>query len=319
MVVRSRLAIPVLMLATALLPQPGMAADATPSFVAPRGTATQNSPEGAAFVLGRENSERSLKVAMMDDMPMGGAATQQAPAQGNAPMQAPPPPAQPDPPAAGGMSGMMDDDMPMGGSTMQQMPAQGGAAQAMPMPPTANQPASPAAGGGMSMMDMMRMDPAMQGMPMSPTTPQAGVPASGGMCSMMMDMMKMAPPQQGMPPMQSGAAAGALGSPAARLEGNVAFLRAELRITDAQAAAWEAFAAALRDSHTHLDAARATLEDKGMGADPVAQLEAFENHLTARMEAIRSTRLAFNTLYGQLDEAQKRMVTTTMLPFISVF
>ena len=109
------------------------------------------------------------------------------------------------------------------------------------------------------------------------------------------------------------------GSSAARLEGRIAFLRTELRITPAQAQAWEAFANTLRSGREHLDAARAALQEGTTAADPMARLESFENHLRARTEAIHMTRMAFNTLYGQLDDAQKRMATTTMLPFIGAF
>ena len=110
-----------------------------------------------------------------------------------------------------------------------------------------------------------------------------------------------------------------MGSSAARLEGRIAYLRAELRITDAQAPAWETFAAALRAGREHLDAARAALQESGTGADPMTRLQSYENHLRARTEAIHMTRMAFNTLYGQLDDAQKRVATTTMLPFIGAF
>ena len=51
----------------------------------------------------------------------------------------------------------------------------------------------------------------------------------------------------------------------------------------------------------------------------MARLESYENHLKARTEAVHMTRMAFNTLFGQLDDAQKRMATTSMLPFIGSF
>ena len=51
----------------------------------------------------------------------------------------------------------------------------------------------------------------------------------------------------------------------------------------------------------------------------MTRLQSYENHLRARIEAIHMTRMAFNTLYGQLDDAQKRVATTTMLPFIGAF
>ncbi len=148
--------------------------------------------------------------------------------------------------------------------------------------------------------------------------------------------MRMGAAQPGMPQMQGGAGSGAAtgmtemggsmtsatlptDTSVSRLEGRVAFLRSELHITDGQAPAWEIFAAALRSGREHLDAARTALQASTTGADPMARLESFENHLTSRTEAIRRTRLAFNALYSQLDDAQKQVATTTMLPFIGAF
>ena len=239
----------------------------------------------------------SIQLAMMDMMPMGGATAQQ--------------------PAPGGaMPGMMpmeaDDAMQM------QQPAPGGAMPGM----LATQ--APAAGGNMG-----GGMPAQNQMPMG-QMPQQPMP----MCSMMQNMMRMGAAQQAMPTMQGGASPGAnmsmgmgamadgaqpMGSSAARLEGRIAFLRTELHITDAQAPAWESFANTLRTGRDHLDAARAALQDGATATDPMARLESYENHLKARTEAIHMTRTAFNTLFAQLDDAQKRMATTTMLPFIGSF
>ncbi|MDN3563572.1 Spy/CpxP family protein refolding chaperone [Paeniroseomonas aquatica] len=144
------------------------------------------------------------------------------------------------------------------------------------------------------------------------------------MMGMMRDMMRSGAMPQGM---QGGAAAGMgamgngppTGSSAARLEGRIAFLRMELRITDVQAPAWDTFASTLRAGREHLDAARAALQDSGTAADPMARLTSFESHLRERTEAIHMTRMAFGNLYGLFDDAQKRTATATMLPFIGAF
>lgn len=255
-----------------------------------------------------------LRLAMMDMMPSGGGG------------------------AAG--SGMGDDDpMRMGGgmgqSLAQQQQPGGEMQQGQPMQ------------GGMSMGDDSRMRmggaggmPAQgQGMMPMGQMAQPQQPMTG--CPMMMPMMQNGMRTGGgaqpgmMPPMQGGAGSGAgmgmgmgmmdmggmqpMGSSAARLEGRIAFLRAELGITGAQAPTWDAFANALRAGRGHLDAARAALQESTTAADPMERLEAYENHLRARTEAIHATRVAFSTLFGQLDDVQKRKATTTMLPFIGTF
>jgi len=220
-------------------------------------------------------------LAMMDMMPMGGGAQQASPMPGMPGAQAAPPP-----------GGMVDDDkMRMGGAT--------GQSQAQSQTPM----------GG------------------APGQAQPGMPMPGcDMMAMMRDMMmRRGAMPQGM--QQGGAAPGmgpmsgdqSMGSSAARLEGRIAFLRAELHITDAQAPAWDTFANTLRAGREHLDAARAALQDSGRAADPMARLASFESHLRERTEAIHMTRMAFDTLYRQLDDAQKRTATATMLPFIGAF
>ncbi|MCB4824877.1 Spy/CpxP family protein refolding chaperone [Roseicella aerolata] len=245
-----------------------------------------------------------LRLAMMDMemMPMGGGGMQQ---QGS-----------------GGMR--MDDDMRMGGAQAQT--AQGNTG--MPGMGT----------GGMADDRMMRMGggmPAQGQMPMGQMPQQQGMgqgPMAGCM-TMMQNMGRMGAAQPGMAPMQGagtaapsmgmsmGAMGGtqAMGSSAARLEGRIAFLRSELRITDAQAAAWDTFANTLRSGREHLDAARAALQEGATAVDPMARLESHERHLRERAEAMHMTRMAFNTLYAQLDDAQKRVAASTMLPFIGAF
>ncbi|MBY0334843.1 MAG: Spy/CpxP family protein refolding chaperone [Acetobacteraceae bacterium] len=250
--------------------------------------------------IGQARTEpQPLHLAMMDMMPMGGG-------------QMPPSPAA-QAPAAGGMPGMMGDDaMRMGPG------AQGGASAGMPGMPN-DAMGTPQGQAPMAMVPMGTMQ----------------MPGGGGtavvmcpMMAMMQGMMRMGGgPQAGAMPAQPPAAPGAgmsmpggtsAGS-AQRLEGRIAQMRAELRITDAQAAAWDAFAAALRAGREHLDAARDALHGANTAADPMARLVGYENHIAARLESIRTTRLAFNALSAQLDDAQKRIATTLMLPFIGTF
>lgn len=252
---------------------------------------------------------------MMDMMPMGGgAAANQAPMaqQAQMPMQ---PMQQMQP---------MQPMQPQPMQPMQQMPA-----GQMPMPA---QPSVPQAPMQMPTQGAGQMQaPASQpGMPMQQMPMQPGAGGAMSMCPMMtmmmqnmQNMMRMGGGQpSSMPPSDGSAAMGAPmggGNSAARLEGRIAYLRTDLRITDVQAPAWEAFAAALRSGREHLDAARDSLSGANAAADPMVRLQAYESHLMARTEAVRSTRLAFNTLFAQLDDAQKRAATTTMLPFIGTF
>ncbi len=220
-----------------------------------------------------------FRLAMMDMMPMGDNKM---------------PPSMPGgAPGMGGKMGMGDDKMP---------PSMPGGAPGM---------------GGKMGGDKM---PAGGGMPApGPAQTQTG---GCGMMEMMQNMKQMAGSPAGMAPMQGGAMADGM-QPAAdsapRLEGRIAFLRTELRITDVQAPAWEAFATALRGGRGHLDAARAALQESNANPDAMARMTSFETHLKERAEAIHSTQSAFMTLFSQLDDAQKKTANTTMLPFIGAF
>jgi hypothetical protein len=103
-----------------------------------------------------------------------------------------------------------------------------------------------------------------------------------------------------------------------RLEGRIAFLKAELQITDKQLADWGNLADALRSSRQHLLEARKLLAmDEKM--DGAARLEHYERHLAERLDAIKSARTAFGRLYASLNETQKQTADAILLPLIATF
>lgn len=137
----------------------------------------------------------------------------------------------------------------------------------------------------MPMMNMMGQSPS--GMPMMNMMGQGGMGMMG----------QGAMPMQGMPMLDMGA----------HLEGRVAFLRAELGITEAQAPQWEAFAQALRDSAAKLQQAQAAAPPSA--AEPLAILqraELQERWLSARLEGLKATKAAFASLQAVLSEDQKK-------------
>ena len=93
-----------------------------------------------------------------------------------------------------------------------------------------------------------------------------------------------------------------------RVEGRIAFLRAELAITDAQGAAWNGFAEALR-----ANAARPS-ERGAPGEGALARLESAEKRLSDRLETVRTTRAALAELSQQLDEAQRQTLDELLAP-----
>ncbi len=90
-------------------------------------------------------------------------------------------------------------------------------------------------------------------------------------------------------------------------EGRLAFLKAELKITDAQTKAWDAFAAALRDNVAKLNEAyKAPDREAFQKMSPSERLGWFEKAVTARLDAVKRARAAIEPLYAGLSDDQKK-------------
>jgi hypothetical protein len=191
-------------------------------------------------------------------------------------------------------------------------------------------------GGGMMMDDMTGMGTQPQGQGggmQAPGSPgqggmQQGAPGQGGMQpgqagGMMMHDMMMGGMQPGQMPgtgmsQMPGMAPGGVDL-TDRIEGRIAFLRTELGIGDAQAAAWNRFAEALRGSRRHLLEARQVLHAGMPAGDAAARLQQYEQHVAARLEAIKAARTSFAQLYAVLDGRQKEAADELLVPFIATF
>ncbi len=91
-------------------------------------------------------------------------------------------------------------------------------------------------------------------------------------------------------------------------EGRLAFLKAELKITEAQAKAWDAFAAALRENVAKLaEAYKAPDREAMQKMSPPERLGWFEKAVTARADAVKRAKAAIEPLYASLSDDQKKM------------
>ena len=173
-------------------------------------------------------------------------------------------------------------------------PPGGAPAQAAPQAAPSTSGAMPAPGHGASGMPMMGGD----------------MPMMGGMHSMMMDMMQQHAMAMAMPGMDM----------ADRVDGRIAFLRAELKITEAQAKLWNDFAQTLRDSAKKLGALRTGMgRRQGGPASTLPQrLDQQEQWYVARTEGIRSIKMALSHLYGALSDDQKKTADQLMAPHLGL-
>jgi hypothetical protein len=166
---------------------------------------------------------------------------------------------------------------------------------------------------------------AAQGTPpaTAPATPQAGAPASGMMGGGMMGADHMSQ-MMGMMQMMHGmgaAGASAMAMPgmdmADRVEGRIAFLRAELKITDAQSQAWNGFAEALRHAAHVLQSSRAKAA-AATAPSPTQRLEQQEQWYAARLDGIRALKAPVAQLYAALSDEQKKTADQLLPPHLGM-
>jgi LTXXQ motif family protein len=176
-------------------------------------------------------------------------------------------------------------------------------AQSQNAAPAPTQPAPPASqsGTGQGMMGGGMMGGGMMG---------------GGMMGGNMPMMNM---MQMMGGRQSECGMGGMGM-IDRVEGRIAFLRAELKITDAQNAVWSAFTDSLRTNAKSLGEIRAAMMSQaGAGQQGlVDRLALQEKWLSARLEGVRAIKSALTNLVGTLSDDQKKAADELLAPHMGM-
>lgn len=104
-----------------------------------------------------------------------------------------------------------------------------------------------------------------------------------------------------------------------RIDGRLAYMKTELKITDAQAAAWDELAKVIRDTaETHNALMREMMTDVRSGEflkKPLPErLTVQQTHMEARLEQIKAVRAAVDKFYALLDDDQKKTADDIVLP-----
>lgn len=165
--------------------------------------------------------------------------------------------------------------------------------------------------------------PAVETAPKQATPDAAPAPGSGmmggdmmggNMMTMMQEMMRthgaMMRGMMSAEGMTDGGRMGQMMSPE-HVEGRIAFLRTELKVTPAQEPLWEAVAEALRES---AGAAEHMMRQGAAVQTLPSVLERRERTLSARLEATRRLKAAVEPFYAALDETQKATADKLMEP-----
>ena len=173
--------------------------------------------------------------------------------------------------------------------------------------------------------------------PTAPTTqpPAAAAPGSAGQAGMMgnmggqqgmmggMSMMNMMGMMgQGGPGMSAAAPCGpGMGGMATidHVEGRIAFLRTEIKITKTQTKVWDQFADAMRTNAKELGEARKTMMPQAAGGQMQVptlsqRLDTEERWLTARLKGVSTIKVAYDHLYDALSEDQRKAAEELVAP-----
>jgi hypothetical protein len=100
-----------------------------------------------------------------------------------------------------------------------------------------------------------------------------------------------------------------------RVEGRLAFIKTELKITEAQAPAWNRLAESIRNAaKQHNERMKAALSREEKVKTLPERLEVQEQFIGARLDEIKQIKGSVNNLYAVLSEAQKKEADDIVLP-----
>jgi LTXXQ motif family protein len=108
-----------------------------------------------------------------------------------------------------------------------------------------------------------------------------------------------------------------------RIDGRLAFLKTELKITDEQTPSWDQLAAVIRSTaETHNALMQGMIKEFQEGdflKKPLPERLAYQQtHLEARLEQVKSIRAAVEKLYATLNDQQKKAADEIVLPMMGM-
>lgn len=103
-----------------------------------------------------------------------------------------------------------------------------------------------------------------------------------------------------------------------RVEGRLAFMKAELKITEAQVPAWNLLAEAVRAAaKQHNERIKAVIDDDRLKTLP-ERLAAQEQLASARLDGIRQIRSSVESLYMVLSVDQRKEADDMVIPMVGM-
>jgi hypothetical protein len=97
------------------------------------------------------------------------------------------------------------------------------------------------------------------------------------------------------------------------VEGRIAFLKAELKITDAQTPQWNRFADVLREQAKSMNAMRDQMMKMEEPATLPEQLDRREKMMTSHLASMKTLKDAVGPLYASFSDEQKKTADELMI------
>jgi LTXXQ motif family protein len=104
-----------------------------------------------------------------------------------------------------------------------------------------------------------------------------------------------------------------------RIEGRLAFLKTELKITEAQTAAWNQLADAIRTAAKHHNERMKSVVSGDQRSKSLPErLDAQEQFISIRLEEIKQIKGSLKSLYDVLSDAQKKEADDMAIPMVGM-
>ena len=104
-----------------------------------------------------------------------------------------------------------------------------------------------------------------------------------------------------------------------RVEGRLAFMKAELKITEAQTSAWNQLADAIRTAAKHHNERMKAIFAGEEKSKPLPErVDAQEQFMSVRLEEIRLIKTSLKTLYAVLSDEQKKEADEMVIPMVGM-
>lgn len=104
------------------------------------------------------------------------------------------------------------------------------------------------------------------------------------------------------------------------LEGRLAYLKAELKLTDTQLSAWNGFADAWRSAAQKATAKCGALDERMDHAKPpvLSKLQMMESHMADHLDVLRAQKAAIEPLFTSLSEEQRKIANEALTTVLKV-